>query len=258
MLGAGIEHCVAGPRPECPNLPLGYASRSGRLFSDRMLVREAREKTISNERTGNVYENKGSHSNSPEQSGNVYEKKRVTAPQPKCPNLSFGSANKSGRLISDRMLVREAREKTILNERSGNVYENKGTLWKNRESPAEPESGPTGGASCTEGVKKSKQLIPRSGTKSRRNAKWKSFLSFATFAYFASLRETGLSIWINSQVHGEWEPVVNKSSQKRTNEAGMSMKTKERCRKHYCKARMCMKIQDLTAASGNVIENAGT
>jgi hypothetical protein len=45
-----------------------------------------------------------------------------------------------------------------------------------------------------EGVKKSKQLIPRSGTKSRRNAKWKSFLSFATFAYFASLRETGLSI----------------------------------------------------------------
>jgi hypothetical protein len=89
---------------------------------------------------------------------------------------------------------RKSEGKTNLNERTGNVYENKGTLWKYRESPAEPKSGPAGGASCTEGLKKSKQLIPRSGTKSRRNAKWKSFLSFAAFAYFASLRETGLSI----------------------------------------------------------------
>jgi hypothetical protein len=42
------------------------------------------------------------------------------------------------------------------------------------------------------GVKKSKQLTQVA--KSRRNAKWKSFLCFAASAYFASLRETGLSV----------------------------------------------------------------
>jgi hypothetical protein len=92
-----------------------------------MLIQEAKAKTILNERTGNVYENKGSHSNSPEQSANVHEKKCVTGPQPACANMSLGHAGRRGRMISDRMLIREAKEKTILNERTGNVYENKGS-----------------------------------------------------------------------------------------------------------------------------------
>jgi hypothetical protein len=51
-------------------------------------------------------------------------------------------------------------------------------------------------------VKKSKQLIPQSGTKARRSAKAKSFLFFATFAYFAPWRGTGL--FIHGLIHRLW------------------------------------------------------
>jgi hypothetical protein len=84
-------------------------------------------------------------------------------------------------------------------------------------------------------VKKSKQLIPQSGTKAQRHAERKSFLFFATFASFAPLREPRLSSTDYFTASKPWEgdsgyqPVFNSGGKLSTREAHRNIAAQGDC-----------------------------
>jgi hypothetical protein len=129
-VGVGARH---GPPPEGfgpqGGVPLLWGARS-------RVARRGKKNSFLNERTGNVIENKGPLWKTRERSGNVVENKG--APRK---TLSFGCRRRGGSRTAPTMALSGGSRADLgglpfreLNERNGNVYENKRRGQKVEES----------------------------------------------------------------------------------------------------------------------------